>query len=123
MSALTEILPGAKPTQWLIVGLAVTAVAIADIFLKKATLHNDLSAALRSPWLWGAVGLYLLQIGFFTYAFVAGWKLSALGALQTVLYAVIVLAAGVLLYRETLSPAQLVGVALALGGVVLINWR
>jgi drug/metabolite transporter (DMT)-like permease len=35
----------------------------------------------------------------------------------------IVLGAGVLLYRETVTPVQLVGVRLAIGGVVLINWR
>jgi multidrug transporter EmrE-like cation transporter len=105
------------------IGLAVVAVAIADVLLKKATLASDLGAAARSPWLWGAVGLYLLQIGFFTYAFVSGWKLSVLGALQTALYAVIVLLAGVIFYRETLTPSQIVGMLLALGGVVLINWR
>jgi multidrug transporter EmrE-like cation transporter len=123
MSLSSDLLSGAKLAQWSIVGLAVVAVAVADIFLKKATLHNDLGAALRSPWLWGAVALYLLQISFFTFAFVSGWKLSALGALQTALYAVVVLVAGVVLYRETLTPAQVLGVALALGGVTLINWR
>ena len=39
------------------------------------------------------------------------------------LYALIVLAARVLLYRETLTPVQIVAMALAISGVVLINWR
>ncbi len=123
MSQFSNTLFEAKPGQWLIVGLAVVAVAIADVCLKKATAQNDLGAALRSPWLWGAVGLYLLQIGFFTCAFVSGWQLSALGALQTALYAVIVLAAGVVFYRETLTPPQILGLVFALGGATLINWR
>ena len=110
-----------KLTQLIIVGLAVVAVAVADVLLKKAAIHGNWTQAVRSPWLWGAVGLYLIQIGFFTYAFVSGWALSLIGALQTALYALIVLGAGVLLYRETLTPVQVVGVVLAVGGVVLIN--
>jgi drug/metabolite transporter (DMT)-like permease len=35
----------------------------------------------------------------------------------------VVLAAGVLIYRETLTPLQTVGVFLAFAGVLLINWR
>lgn len=123
MPALTNALPAGRLTQSLIVGLAVIAVAVADICLKQATARNDLGQAMRSPWLWGAVGLYLLQIVFFTYAFTSGWQLSALGAWQTALYAVVVLAAGVIFYRETLTPAQALGLMLALGGVTLINWR
>ncbi len=123
MPLIANVLPATKAVPGVLIGLAVIAVAVADVCLKKATLHQDLNAAARSPWLWSAVALYLLQIGFFTYAFASGWKLSALGALQTALYAVIVLVAGVVFYRETLTPAQTLGVVLALGGVVLINWR
>jgi multidrug transporter EmrE-like cation transporter len=123
MELITTPSNESKVLQWLGIGLAVMAVAVADVLLKKATVHGDLAQTVRSPWLWGAVVLYLVQIGFFTYAFVAGWKLSVIGSLQTVLYAVIVLAAGVLLYRETVTPVQIIGMLLAVGGVVLINWR
>jgi len=110
-----------KLAQGTIIILAVIAVAVADILLKKAAAQGSIFQAIRSPWMAGAIGLYLFQIGFFTYAFIAGWKLSIIGALQTALYALIVLAAGVLVYRETLSPIQVAGILLALGGVVLIN--
>jgi drug/metabolite transporter (DMT)-like permease len=56
-------------------------------------------------------------------SFIAGWKLSMIGALQTAFYALIVLTAGVLLYHESLTRLQVLGVLLAFGGVVLINWR
>ncbi len=123
MPVTASSLADARPGQWLLMGLAVVAVAVADVLLKKATAQNDLGSALRSPWFGGAVGLYLLQIGYFTYAFVSGWKLSVLGALQTALYAVIVLVSGTVFYRETLTPAQVFGVLLAVCGVVLISWR
>lgn len=123
MIVTTSPFADGRPGHWLLVGLAVISVAVADVLLKKATALNDLGAAVRSPWFCGAVGLYLLQIGFFTYAFVSGWKLSVLGALQTALYAVIVLVSGVVFYRETLTPTQFAGVMLALVGVALITWR
>jgi drug/metabolite transporter (DMT)-like permease len=119
---VTSNLATSKLAQIALIGAAVLAVAIADVLLKKATEHGSLEYAVRSPWLWGAVGLYLLQIGFFTFAFVSGWRLSLVGALQTTLYALVVLGAGVLFYRETVTPTQIVGMLLAIGGVVLINW-
>jgi drug/metabolite transporter (DMT)-like permease len=70
-----------------------------------------------------AIVLYLLQIILFAIAFLSGWKLSLIGALQTALYAIIVLAAGVLLYNESLTHLQVAGSLLAFGGVVLMNWR
>jgi drug/metabolite transporter (DMT)-like permease len=111
-----------KLAQGIVIVMAVIAVAVADVMLKKAAAQGNLLDALRSPWLFGAIGLYLFQIGLFTIAFAAGWKLSIIGALQTALYALIVLTAGVLLYHESLTRLQVMGVLLAFGGVVLINW-
>jgi drug/metabolite transporter (DMT)-like permease len=111
-----------KLVQGAVVILAVIAVAVADVMLKRATTHGNLLIAFRSPWLFFAIGLYLFQIGFFIMAFVAGWKLSVIGALQTALYALIVLAAGVLLYHEDLTRHQVIGMLFAFCGVVLINW-
>lgn len=111
-----------KLFQGAIIILAVIAVAVGDVLLKRATAHGSLQMALRSPWLLCAVGLYLFQISLFTIAFIAGWKLSIIGALQTALYALIVLAAGVFLYDESLTRQQVVGILLAFSGVVLINW-
>jgi drug/metabolite transporter (DMT)-like permease len=111
-----------KLFQGFVIILAVIAVAIADVLLKRAAANGSVLVALRSPWMVTAIGLYLLQISLFTIAFIAGWKLSMIGALQTALYALIVLAAGVVLYHEHLSRTQVIGILLAFGGVVLINW-
>jgi drug/metabolite transporter (DMT)-like permease len=111
-----------KLTQGSFIIMAVIAVAVADVLLKRASALDNLRAALSSPWLFCAIALYLFQIGFFIFAFHAGWKLSIIGALQTALYALIVLAAGVLLYHESLTRMQVVGILLAFGGVLLINW-
>ncbi len=119
---ITSNLVMSKLAQGVLILLAVIAVAIADVLLKKATAHGNLMDALRSPWLIWAIALYLLQISFFTIAFIAGWRLSIIGALHTALYALIVLGAGVFLYNEHLTRPQIVGLLLAICGVVLINW-
>jgi drug/metabolite transporter (DMT)-like permease len=108
-------------TNLLLLGLAMVAVAIADVFLKHATVAGDLNATLRSPWLIGAIALYLFQIAVFTFAFLAGWKLSLIGSLQIVLYACVVVGAGLLLFRETLSLQQVIGLGLALSGAILVS--
>jgi multidrug transporter EmrE-like cation transporter len=119
---ITNNLVFPKLAQGLLILLAVIAVAIADVLLKKATAGGNLLDALKSPWLFWAIGLYLLQIGLFTIAFIAGWRLSIIGALHTALYALIVLGAGVVLYNESLTRLQIIGLLLAISSVVLINW-
>ncbi len=101
--------------------LAVVSVAVADVFLKRAALHGSLVLALKSPWLALAAGLYLLQVLLFTHFFVTDWKLSMVGSLQTVLYALVVVGAGWFIFQEPLSRTQWTGVVLAFAGAVLIN--
>lgn len=110
-----------KLLQMSMVILSVASVAIADVFLKKAAINDNFFKAVKSPWMAGAVLLYLLQIFFFTYVFVSGWKLSLVGSLQTVMYAIIVLGAGVVVFHEKLTLLQTIGLLLAAGGVILIN--
>ncbi len=103
--------------------LAVFAVAFADVFLKEASKVGTFSLTLRSPWFWAAAGMYLFQVVAFAYLFVSKVELSAVGVIQTALYAIIVLGAGLLFYHETFSATQYVGMALALVGVFLINFK
>ncbi|MBW7885845.1 MAG: hypothetical protein H3C34_25080 [Caldilineaceae bacterium] len=101
--------------------VAIVAVAVADAFLKKAASDGVLVQAFKSPWMAGATLLYLYQVVVMTYMFTRGWELSIVGSLQTALYAVIVVAASVILFKETLTWVQVVGVVLAIGGAVLVN--
>lgn len=101
--------------------LAVAAVAIADVFLKKIQAVGSMSQALTSPWMLGAILLYLFQIFFFTYLFISGAKLTSIGIMQTVVYALIVVGSGIFLFGESLSVVQIIGVVLAISGVVMLN--
>ena len=113
----------AKLMYILLILSAVIAIAVADVFLKKAAVDASWSRALQSPWLVGAVLLYLYQILFFTYIFVSGGELSFVGTLQTAFYALIVVGAGVVVFQETLSNLQIAGVVLAVVSSVLINLK
>ena len=119
----TNLVEVFRTTQTISILLAAIACALADIFLKKATIESNLAKALRSPWLLAAIGLYMLQIYIFMVAFVAGSKLSIIGTVLTALYALIITVAGVLFYKERLTHPQVLGIVLAIGGVVLINWQ
>jgi len=102
--------------------IAVAAVAVADVCLKRAALPGSLANALRSPWTLAAVVLYLTQVVLFVIVFVNGWKLSVIGVAQTTLYAVVTLGAGVLLFGEVLSLKQTLGLAFAVVGVLLLSF-
>jgi drug/metabolite transporter (DMT)-like permease len=102
--------------------LAVSAVGIADVFLKKTQSLGSMGKAILSPWMLGALALYLFQIFFFTYLFLSGAKLINIGIMQTVLYALIVIFAGIIFFGESLSSLQILGITLALLGVILLHF-
>jgi drug/metabolite transporter (DMT)-like permease len=110
-----------KLLQISLIILAVIGVAVADALLKKASNEGNLHRAIQSPWMIGALLLYLFQILFLTYMFIAGWELSLVGSLQTVFYVLVVLLAGIFIFRETVNLVQGLGILLAVGGVILIS--
>lgn len=106
-------------TALIVVGVA--AIAVADILLKKAAGAGSYISALKHPFMPVVVLLYLFQVAVFLFVFVKRVDLSTVGVLQTALYAVIVLGAGILFFKEEISLVKGIGIALALIGVALIN--
>ncbi len=103
--------------------IAVSAVAIADVFAKKAAFTTDnFWVAIKNPLMLAVVGLYLIQILIFTYVFVKKADLGVVGIIQTALYAIIVIGSGALFFREEISPQQGIGMTLAIIGVILISF-
>jgi drug/metabolite transporter (DMT)-like permease len=122
MTSPLSLTPLTKFAYVALLFIAVLAVAVADVCLKRATLPGSLAHALRSPWTLAAAALYLMQVVLFVFVFVKGWKLSVVSLMQTSLYAVVTLGAGVLLFGEALSLKQVLGVAFAIVGVVLLSF-
>lgn len=107
--------------QLLAIILAGIAVGIADVFIKKAAVSGSFVSALKSPLMIAVLFLYLIQIIFFLYVFIHGWKLGILGNIQMLFYSITVVLSGFLIFGETLSLIQMAGVILALVAVILMN--
>jgi drug/metabolite transporter (DMT)-like permease len=122
MVAPHSLTPFSKVAYVVLLLIAVLAVAVADVCLKRATLSGSLATAMRSPWTLAAIALYLIQVALFVVVFVQGWKLSVVSLIQTTLYAAVTLGAGVLLFGEALSPKQVVGLVFAIVGVVMLSF-
>jgi drug/metabolite transporter (DMT)-like permease len=57
----------------------------------------------------------------FLLAYRAGWALSSAALLVTTIFALVLLPIGVVAFREALTPSRLVGFALCLAGLWLIQ--
>ena len=102
--------------------VAVSCVAIADVFIKKAAfIVDDFWMAIRNPLILLATALYFAQVIIFLYVFVKKAELGVVGIIQTALYAVIVIGSGVIFFNEHISLVQGIGMGLAIVGAVLIS--
>ncbi len=97
------------------------SVAVGDIFIKKAAVNSSFTTAITSKWVVLGISLYFVQIVLFTWMFVKGWDLSIVGIMQTVFYALVILTAGHLVFKESLNTMQIVGLSLALIGILITN--
>lgn len=101
--------------------LAGISVAIADALIKKTSSSSTIWLAFKNPWMIAILLLYLIQILFFVYVFMNHWNLSLVGNLQMVFYSIGVILIGLLIFGESITWIQGLGIVFALIGVVLIN--
>ena len=101
--------------------LGSSAVAVADVLLKKASSFSSFADFARSPWMIGAILLYAFQIAVFIYLFLSGQKLVDVGIVQIILYALIVVASSILFFHESLTTLKIIGILLGLTGIILMN--
>ncbi len=109
-------------TSYIILIGSVLAISIADVFIKKAgVVAQSFGAMFRNPWFIAAGLLYIVQVIGFGYLLFSGARLSWIGIVQTILYALVVIGSGVLLFHESISLIQAIGIAFAIVGLVLLN--
>jgi len=96
--------------------VSITGV-IADSLLKSASRQTHMIA---NRWFFGALAL--------TVAFSFGWlvlmrhmKLATAGAIYAVLSATLLAIIGVIFFEERLSPAEVTGIGMAVGSVILLS--
>ena len=102
--------------------LAAFAVGLADVIIKEDAFNvSHLSMAIKNPLTIAVVFLYCVQILIFSFLFVKKAELGIVGIVQTALYAIIVVASGILFFHEKITLIHMIGVVLAIIGVVLTN--
>lgn len=74
---------------------------------------------------WAPIALGIVIVGLevgFIFAYKAGWQVSTASIVQSAFLSVALIVVGWLLYRESLTWNKLVGVAICLLGLAVINW-
>ena len=99
---------------------AASLITIADALLKKIS-NAPLLEALLNPWMIVICLLYYIQIVIALQVFVNKGELALFGNIFVVFYSVLMCLFGVIFFHEHISVSQIIGIIIALFGVLLIN--
>ena len=112
--------PLASLTVTYLIGAAVSC-ALYYLLNRDANLIREVRLTNWAPVVLGIV-IVGLEVGFI-YAFRAGWQISMAQIVSSAVLAVILIFVGYLLYHEAVTWNKVVGIAVCLAGLVLINFR
>jgi uncharacterized membrane protein len=120
-----KVIPaGVNPLLSLAVTYVVAAIAtllLLPLFPMQGALGDELRKVN-----WASVGLGAVIVGLelgFLLAYRAGWNISLASLVANTTVALLLIPAGLLLFKEQLSPVNIVGIVLAIAGLVLVNWK
>ena len=120
-----KVIPGnVNPLLSLAVTYLVAAIATL-LLLPLFPVQGTLGAELRKI-NWASVGLGAVIVGLelgFLLAYRAGWDLSLANLVSNTTVALLLIPFGLLLFKEQLSLVNILGVILAIAGLVLVNFR
>jgi uncharacterized membrane protein len=111
-----------------LLALAVTYAAATLICLGMFPFYPgplNLAASLRQL-NWASFALAFAVIGLevgFLLAYRAGWNISLAAAVSNIAVAILLVPVGLLLFKEKISPTNLIGIVVCLVGLVLINQK
>ncbi|MBR2123218.1 MAG: EamA family transporter [Lachnospiraceae bacterium] len=113
------------PLASLTVTYLVSAAACGILYfvLNRGQERNLLKEYSRLNWAPFVLGIVIigLEVGFI-YAYKAGWQVSTAAVVQSSVLAAALLFVGFALYHEALTWQKLVGVAVCLAGITIINY-
>lgn len=110
--------PFASLTITYLVG-AAASIFMYFILNKKGNLLEEFSKANWAPFVFGLV-IVGLEVGWI-YVYKAGWQVSIAPIVQSSFVALILILIGFVFYNEPLSWNKIVGVAVCILGMLLIN--
>jgi drug/metabolite transporter (DMT)-like permease len=120
-----KVTPGTVNPMLSLAATYATATALSLALLPFFPLQGGLAASLRGlPWpsFALAAAIFGLELGFLL-AYRAGWNISLGAAVSNVVVAIVLVPVGLLAFRERLSATNVIGVAVCLIGLMLINRR
>ena len=115
---------GLNPFASLTVTYLVAAAASAGFFFlssRGGSLAREYGKLNWAPFVLGIV-IIGLEVGFI-YAYKNGWQVSTASVVQSSFLAVVLIFVGFLLYHEALTWNKLLGVAVCLAGLAIINYK
>ncbi len=122
---LQKSIPGnVNPMLSLVVTYLVAATATL-LLIPLFPLHSNLGTELRKI-NWTSAGLGAVIVGLelgFLMAYRAGWNVSTASLVANTTVALLLIPLGLLLYKEHLTPLNLLGIVLAIAGLVLVNLK
>lgn len=115
---------GMNPFASLTITYAVGAVASLILYFVLAKDVNLIQEYKQTNWAPFVLGIAIvgLEVGFI-FAYKAGWPVSTAQIVQAAALAVILIFVGYFLYKEQLTWNKIVGVAVCLAGLGLINLK
>lgn len=100
----------------------VAAVCAVLLFYLTAEEKQLLAELGKTNWAAWVLGLSIVGLEFgFLCVYRAGWKISMGNLTASITLACVLLLVGVLLFRETLAPRQILGMAVCVLGLILIT--
>lgn len=101
--------------------ISALLIAGADVLIKYLSEGRGFLQAATHPLMMVVFGSYVAQILIVIYVFLRHGELAIYANIFIVFYSILMVLAGVLLFRENLSVTQYIGIVLALIGALLLN--
>ncbi|MDR7865762.1 MAG: hypothetical protein RIN56_03035 [Sporomusaceae bacterium] len=100
---------------------AAATTVIYFVYPDKASLTAGLK---ELNWASYALGVAIvgLEVGFML-AYRAGWNITLAGLVSSTTVSLLLIPVGLLLFRESLSAVNALGIALCLAGLILVNYK
>ena len=101
----------------------IVGAAISFAFYLIQGGHKLSEELAKLNWTSYALGLCVigLEIGYI-YVFRAGWKVNLGPLVANISLALVLIAVGFLLFKESISVKQMIGVAVCVGGLILVTY-
>lgn len=113
---------GVQPFAALVVTYSIAAISSVILFFMTSENKSLATELQKINWLSYLFGLAIvgLELGYL-YVYKVGWKISTGSLVANISLACVLLVAGAILYKETISARQLLGVMLCLAGIFFVT--